>query len=74
MEETPFPNLKITSADFLDDIEGRTSCPKCGKSRKWYCYTCYVPVAEVATRIPNIKVGITRHVLAPSSVETGWKF
>ena len=56
MEEDPFPHLKVTTADFLDAIEGRTNCPKCGRSRKWYCYTCYVPVKEVSHRIPKVKV------------------
>ena len=56
MEERPFPELKVASADFLDEIKGRMKCPKCGRSRKWYCYTCYVPVAEVADKIPKVKV------------------
>ena len=63
MEENPFPHLKVTSAKSLDDLEGRTNCPKCGRSRMWYCYTCYVPVAEVAEKIPNIKVSLPGNLI-----------
>lgn len=58
MEENPFPDLKINSADFLDSLEGRSKCSVCHKSRKYYCYTCFVPVAEIADRIPQVKLPI----------------
>ena len=37
---------------------GRSKCLKCGGSRMFYCYTCYVPVENVPTeQIPHVKVG-----------------
>ncbi|GAB6030281.1 DTW domain-containing protein 1 [Chamberlinius hualienensis] len=58
-------DLKISSADFLDLLTGRSLCPKCGKSRKYFCYTCYVAMDEIADRIPKlhlpIKVDIIKH-------------
>jgi len=51
-------NLKISSADFLDDLTGRSVCPKCSKSRKYFCYTCYVAMEEVEDRIPKLKLPI----------------
>ncbi|KAL3837408.1 hypothetical protein ACJMK2_022769 [Sinanodonta woodiana] len=58
MEENPFKDLNITSADFLDSITGRSVCPKCQKSRKYYCYTCYVPVQGIEDRVPKVKLPI----------------
>lgn len=51
-----FKGMKIDSASFLDEIEGRTKCPGCLKSRKFFCYTCYIPMPSVADRLPNVKV------------------
>lgn len=51
--------LKISPGNFLDDLPGRSICPKCQKSRKYFCYTCYVPMDEIADKIPKLKV---RHI------------
>ncbi|KAK3597273.1 hypothetical protein CHS0354_005033 [Potamilus streckersoni] len=56
MEENPFKDLKIAGADFLDSLSGRSLCPKCQKSRKYYCYTCYVPVQGIEDRVPKVKL------------------
>ncbi|XP_060078101.1 tRNA-uridine aminocarboxypropyltransferase 1-like [Ylistrum balloti] len=56
MEDDPFADLKVDSQSFLDVMDGRTSCPKCGKSRKYYCYTCYVPVVGIEHKIPKVKL------------------
>ena len=56
MEEIPFPDLKIQSADFLDTIVGRSKCQVCEKSRKFYCYTCYKPLKQIEDRVPRVKV------------------
>ena len=56
MEEIPFPDLKIQSADFLDTIAGRSKCRVCQKSRKFYCYTCYKPLKQIEDRVPRVKV------------------
>ncbi|CAG2239722.1 DTW domain-containing protein 1 [Mytilus edulis] len=70
MEEQPFSNLKISSSDFLDTLQGRSECPKCNKSRKYYCYTCYVPVEQLQGKLPcvqiPIKIDIIKH---PSEVD-----
>ncbi|XP_052095368.1 tRNA-uridine aminocarboxypropyltransferase 1-like isoform X2 [Mytilus californianus] len=70
MEEQPFSNLKISSSDFLDTLQGRSKCPKCKRSRKYYCYTCYVPVDQLQGKIPcvqiPIKIDIIKH---PSEVD-----
>ncbi|XP_053669922.1 tRNA-uridine aminocarboxypropyltransferase 1 [Anopheles nili] len=61
----PFEGMNIAATEFLMDVEGRSSCPNCGKSRKFFCYTCYVPVAEIKSRVPRInlpvKVDIIKH-------------
>lgn len=52
----PFENMQIDKNEFLHDVEGRSPCPKCHKSRKFYCYTCYVPVERLIGRFPVVKV------------------
>ncbi|GIY91158.1 tRNA-uridine aminocarboxypropyltransferase 1 [Caerostris extrusa] len=41
------------------------TCTVCNRSRKYYCYTCYVPVKEVSERLPKvnlpIKIDIIKH-------------
>lgn len=56
MEENPFESFKISSSDFLNSLENRTICPKCLKSRKFYCYNCFVPVKGTENLIPKVKV------------------
>lgn len=55
----PFKGLKI-SEDWqkLEAVEGRTVCSLCKKSRKYFCYTCYVPVPEIQDFVPKVKVNI----------------
>lgn len=52
----PFADYKISSSAFLDKLEGRATCEGCGKSRKFFCYTCYLPVAEIKGLIPHVQV------------------
>lgn len=54
----PFEYMKIDDNHFLNTIDGRSSCPKCGKSRKFFCYSCYVPVEELANRLPKVQLPI----------------
>lgn len=53
---SPFSQFKIDSSDFLDDVPDRSECPVCNKSRKYYCYNCYVPVGGIAKKIPFVKL------------------
>ncbi|XP_067014530.1 tRNA-uridine aminocarboxypropyltransferase 1 [Anabrus simplex] len=54
--EDPFKDLKIADTAILDDIDQRSLCPKCKKSRKYFCYTCYVPVEALEGRVPVVKL------------------
>lgn len=54
----PFEYMKINDNSFLKTIDGRSPCPKCGKSRKFFCYSCYVPVKELADRLPKVPLPI----------------
>lgn len=57
MEEDVFSRYNISpNWKLLNDIKERTACPKCHKSRKFFCYTCYVPVSVVENIIPKVKV------------------
>jgi hypothetical protein len=52
-----FEGKVVASNDFLDQVEGRTRCPNCMKSRKFFCYTCYIPMPSIESRLPKINVG-----------------
>lgn len=52
----PFEFMKICDNSFLNDIRGRSPCTKCKKSRKFFCYTCYLPTEEIAPLLPKVKV------------------
>lgn len=59
LQGTPLQNLRLASQAVLERAQkqGRSICPKCHGSRKFYCYTCYIPVEAVPTReIPVVKV------------------
>uniref|UniRef100_A0A182VY53 tRNA-uridine aminocarboxypropyltransferase 1 n=1 Tax=Anopheles minimus TaxID=112268 RepID=A0A182VY53_9DIPT len=61
----PFGGMDIADTDFLMDVEGRSSCSSCGKSRKFFCYTCYLPVGEIASCVPRlalpVKIDVIKH-------------
>lgn len=56
IDKNPFKGLDISDNSILNSLEGRHPCPKCGKSRKFFCYSCYVPIAELEGKLPKIKV------------------
>lgn len=58
--EDPLQNLCLASQEVLQKAQqsGRSKCLKCGGSRMFYCYTCYVPVENVPIeQIPLVKMG-----------------
>uniref|UniRef100_A0A8D2AK74 tRNA-uridine aminocarboxypropyltransferase 1 n=1 Tax=Sciurus vulgaris TaxID=55149 RepID=A0A8D2AK74_SCIVU len=57
--EDPLQNLCLASQEVLQKAQqsGRSKCLKCGGSRMFYCYTCYVPVENVPVeQIPLVKL------------------
>lgn len=54
----PFESVKIDDNTFLNEIDGRSSCRECGKSRKLFCYTCYLPVEEIESRLPLVQLPV----------------
>lgn len=64
IDKTPFRHLKITNAEILDTIEGREMCKRCYRSRKFFCYSCYLPVIGKeyfpTIKLP-IKIDIIKH-------------
>lgn len=51
----PFANMKIADNSFLAEVSDRQPCSKCYKSRKFFCYTCYVPLPNMKP-YPQVKV------------------
>lgn len=64
IDKAPFCHLKISDAQILDTIEGREICGRCYRSRKFFCYSCYVPVIDEKffprVKLP-IKIDIVKH-------------
>nr|XP_023014124.1 DTW domain-containing protein 1 [Leptinotarsa decemlineata] len=58
IDAKPFQGMNIADNSILNMLEGRQPCPKCGKSRKFYCYSCYVPIAELEGKLPFVKLPI----------------
>ncbi|XP_049637434.1 tRNA-uridine aminocarboxypropyltransferase 1 [Suncus etruscus] len=66
--ENPLQNLCLASQEVLQKAQqsGRSKCLKCGGSRMFYCYTCYVPVENVPmeqmplVKLP-LKIDIIKH-------------
>lgn len=56
IDQNPFSGFNIDNNSILDELEGRHPCPQCGKSRKFYCYSCYIPIAELKGKLPVVKV------------------
>lgn len=57
LDKTPFQGMKISEHwKALSLIKERTLCPKCHKSRMYFCYTCYVVVTKIKDIVPKVKV------------------
>ncbi|XP_021117033.1 DTW domain-containing protein 1 isoform X2 [Heterocephalus glaber] len=59
--EDPLQNLCLASQEILQKAQqsGRSKCLRCGGSRMFYCYTCYVPVENVPVgQIPLVKIAL----------------
>uniref|UniRef100_A0A1A9WGG2 tRNA-uridine aminocarboxypropyltransferase 1 n=1 Tax=Glossina brevipalpis TaxID=37001 RepID=A0A1A9WGG2_9MUSC len=54
----PFANMRLADYTVLDSIEGRHDCSHCHRSRKFFCYNCYIPMANIADIIPKVNLPI----------------
>lgn len=52
----PFVGMRISDHTILDTIEGRHNCRLCHRSRKFFCYNCYIPVGELADLLPQLEL------------------
>ena len=53
--EHPFDVIDVGDTSELNQVVERTLCEICGKSRMYYCYTCFVPLPSTRPIIPTIK-------------------
>ncbi|KAL1490334.1 hypothetical protein ABEB36_013048 [Hypothenemus hampei] len=56
IDENPFEGFQIDDSSILNSIEGRHPCPQCGKSRKLFCYTCFVLISPLEGKLPHVKL------------------
>ncbi|ALC46175.1 CG2006 [Drosophila busckii] len=54
----PFVNMHIADHSVLDTIEGRNICRNCNRSRKFFCYSCHIPVGELDKIFPRVELPI----------------
>ncbi|KAL1140294.1 hypothetical protein AAG570_000226 [Ranatra chinensis] len=56
-DDSPFENFIISDKwKLLHSLDNRSHCSKCMKSRKYFCYTCYLPVSEIQDQVPYVKL------------------
>lgn len=66
-DEDPFEGMKIKDWAILNKLEGRALCPKCNKSRKYFCYTCYIPIPELEEHTPKVKLPLKVDIIKHAS-------
>lgn len=58
LDADPFRGMKISDYTILDGVAERSPCPQCRKSRKYFCYVCFVPVEELKGKIPRLRIPV----------------
>ncbi|KAK7490808.1 hypothetical protein BaRGS_00017864, partial [Batillaria attramentaria] len=71
MVEDPFPDLSIADTSILDTTESRHKCRKCTKSRKYFCYSCCVPMPQIQDKVPRIKLPVKIDIIKHQSESDG---
>lgn len=61
--KNPFTKMEISDNSILGQMESRSPCTKCSKSRKYFCYSCFLPVAELENIIPKVKLPVAIDII-----------
>lgn len=65
-----FADKMISDFSFLDSVSAREPCHVCGKTFKFFCYKCHLPVAGIRDRIPSVKLPLKLEIIKhPKEVE-----
>ncbi|XP_062506717.1 tRNA-uridine aminocarboxypropyltransferase 1-like [Corticium candelabrum] len=67
---TPFRRLKLASFAPLISAE-RAVCPKCKSSRKYFCYTCFIPVGISESSLPTVELPLQVDIIKHSLERVG---
>jgi len=57
-KNNPFTSLNISSTAVLDNQSERQPCSHCNKSRKFFCYSCNLPLPAIKDLIPRVELPI----------------
>ena len=61
--DDPFKSLSLAPFECLANLDGRFACPKCNRSRKYFCYTCLTWMAGVEPAlIPQVQLPVELHM------------
>lgn len=55
-KDNPFATLSISSTAVLDNQSERQACSLCNKSRKFFCYSCSIPLPAIKDLIPCLEL------------------
>lgn len=55
-DKNPFKGLLISDNSVLNSMENRYPCQQCSKSRKYFCYSCFIPHPDLIEGIPRVAV------------------
>jgi len=53
-----FTRLHIADTGGLEEHGSRQSCERCNKSRKYFCYTCCLPLASIKHITPRVELPV----------------
>jgi len=53
-----FARLQIADTEGLEERGSRQSCERCNKSRKFFCYTCCLPLASTKHITPRVELPV----------------
>eukprot|EP00092_Neocalanus_flemingeri_P002999 GFUD01003208.1.p1 GENE.GFUD01003208.1~~GFUD01003208.1.p1 ORF type:complete len:282 (+),score=66.40 GFUD01003208.1:51-896(+) len=69
-KENPFSTLNISNTEILNEQDERQPCTLCCKSRKFFCYSCHLPLASTKDHIPTVKLPVQIDIVKhPGEVE-----
>jgi hypothetical protein len=56
-DKDPYKDFQLADRSWLDGLDKRIKCSKCGQPRKYFCYDCYVNLGDEKL-VPKIKLPI----------------
>jgi hypothetical protein len=62
-KDNPFGNMRIADTAPLDRRRDRQNCRQCNKSRKFFCYSCRLPLPGLEAILPRVELPVRVEVV-----------